>query len=226
MDKTLTRQQVRRVDELAISEYAMPGIILMENAGRNAAGYIHHRYSDSREAIILCGPGNNGGDGCVIARHLHNCGWDVSLIVMGNRSRFSNDLETNFRICERMKLPCIMMPDVQSVVSVADAREGNAVIVDALLGTGFRGEVRGPTAGLIAMMNNLSKKAMIAVDVPSGLDCDTGLPSNATIRADLTITFVASKRGFTAEGAQNWTGEVMVADIGVPVELIDRVAVE
>jgi NAD(P)H-hydrate epimerase len=99
-------------------------------------------------------------------------------------------------------------------------------VIDALLGTGFRGEVRSPTAELVQAMNDAPKRAAVAIDVPSGLDCDTGAPSNATIRADLTITFVAVKAGFTRSVAAPYVGRLEVADIGVPSELVAEIAAE
>jgi NAD(P)H-hydrate epimerase len=97
------------------------------------------------------------------------------------------------------------------------------VVVDALLGTGFRGQVRSPTAELIDALNSAPCRARVAVDVPSGLDCDTGVPSNACVRADLTITFVAAKTGFSAEPAAPYVGRVEVVDIGAPHELLEEV---
>ncbi|HNU45911.1 MAG TPA: NAD(P)H-hydrate epimerase [Phycisphaerae bacterium] len=220
----LTRAQVRRVDELAVTRYRMVGLMLMENAGRNAAEVIDRVYGPRAVAFIACGPGNNGGDGCVIARHLHNRGWDVTLLLAGEPTRLTPDAGVNFGIVEAMNLPRIVAPDGPSQRAALTHVRPDHVIVDALLGTGFTGQVRSPTAELINALNATPRRAMVAVDVPSGLDCDTGRPSNATIRADLTITFVALKPGFLASPAPSFVSRVEVADIGIPQALLAEVA--
>lgn len=224
MSIILTRDQVRRVDQLAVERYGISGIVLMENAGRNAASIIVSEYGSTGSALICCGPGNNGGDGCVIARHLHNGGWSVGLLVTGDESRMSPDMLTNYQIVRAMGLRRQVTSDgAAQAKAVANVR-GDDVLVDALLGTGFRGAVRSPTDGLIEAINAAGARAIVAVDVPSGLDCETGEPSNAVVRADLTITFVAIKAGFTTPGAEPFVGRVHVADIGAPRELIAEIA--
>jgi NAD(P)H-hydrate epimerase len=212
------------VDKAAIERYHMAGIVLMENAGRNAAAMIRDLYGKTGRALICCGPGNNGGDGCVIARHLHNAGWFVRLLITGDVPRMTPDMKANFAIVEAMGLERTIALDLDRQRSMANSIQADEVLIDALLGTGFRGTVRSPTAELIETMNSVEKRAMVAIDVPSGLDCDTGVPSNATIEADLTITFVATKTGFTKDVAAPFVGRVEVADIGVPRELISEIA--
>lgn len=219
----LTRFQVRRVDELAVSRYGMVGLQLMENAGRNAAEFIDTRYGPRGAACIACGGGNNGGDGFVIARHLHNRGWSVTCILASPDSKLSPDCATNFGIVRKMDLPMRHIIEGSQVPAATEGQTVHTVFVDALLGTGFSGEVRSPMADLIAALNAAPRRAMVAIDVPSGLDCDSGTPASVTIRADLTITFVAPKIGFQTPGAQAFTGEVVVADIGAPSELITEV---
>ncbi|MGB2985301.1 MAG: NAD(P)H-hydrate epimerase [Phycisphaerae bacterium] len=224
MNVALTRKQIRRVDQLAIERYRIAGVVLMENAGRNAAAIIRDTYgSTTGEAFICCGPGNNGGDGCVIARHLHNAGWSVRLMLAGDPSRMTHDAEANYAIVEAMGLERIVAPDWDTERATIESIRDDEVVVDALFGTGFSGEVRSPTAELIDAINAASKRAVVAIDVPSGLDCDTGVPSNATIRADLTITFVAAKTGLVAETAAPYVGRLEVADIGTPRELLAEI---
>ncbi len=223
MSFALTRKQIRRVDQLAIERYRIAGIVLMENAGRNAAEIIRQAYGEVGQALICCGPGNNGGDGCVIARHLHNAGWAVRLMVTGEESRMSPDMSVNYRIVEAMGLDPRVAPDGPDQLDFVQSVRGDDVVVDALLGTGFSGEVRSPTAELITALNAVAKRATVAVDTPSGLDCDTGEPGNATIQADLTITFVAKKTGLVAPAAARYVGRVEVADIGVPRELVAEI---
>ena len=224
MCQALTRAQVRRVDQLAIERYGISGPVLMENAGRNAAEVIRRVFGEVGRAVILCGPGNNGGDGCVIARHLHNAGWSVWLMVTADESRMTPDTLGNFRIIQAMQLNPVIAPDVESQQTFIRSIQGDEIVVDALLGTGFRGEVRSPTDELIEEVNARRTRAVVAIDVPSGLDCDSGQPSNATIRADLTATFVASKVGFANEAAASYVGRLEVVDIGAPRELVSEVA--
>lgn len=224
MSLTLTRDQVRRIDALAINRYGIAGIVLMENAGRNAAALIDARYGPRGSTLICCGPGNNGGDGCVIARHLYNVGWRVRLLVTGDASRMSAEMLANFRIAEAMGLELNVATDLGKQRGALRAATSDDVFIDAILGTGFRGELRPQTAELIRALNGATRRAMVAIDVPSGLDCDTGRPGAAAVRADLTITFVARKIGFCAAGAAGHLGDVEVVDIGAPRDLLEDVA--
>lgn len=220
MPVVLSREQIRRVDQLAVERYAIPTIILMENAGRGAAEIIDRRYGPGREAMIFCGVGNNGGDGLVIARHLHRAGWRVSCVVIGDEPRTTQDARTNLEIVRR-----ISSIDLRFGLSALDAAgtAPNIVLVDALLGTGFSGTVRSPVREAIARINEMPRRAVVSIDVPSGLDCDNGSASDPTVAANLTITFVAAKRGFDVPAARRFVGEVEVTGIGTPPELIDAV---
>ena len=226
MSLTLTRNQVRRIDQRAIERYGIAGIVLMENAGRHAAGVIRDVLGPTGTAMICCGTGNNGGDGCVIARHLHNTGWTVSLLLAGDSSRCTSDTTTNLGIIRAMEIELVDTPEAVEQLAVLRRVEPDGIIVDALLGTGFHGDVRSPTAELIQAINSVPQRSVVAIGVPSGLDCDTGAASNATVRADLTVTFVAAKVGFATSAARPFVGRVEVVDIGVPRELIDEVAAE
>jgi len=217
---SLTRAQVREVDRRAIEECCIPGVVLMENAGRNAAAVIRGRLRRGGPVAIVCGRGNNGGDGFVIARHLSNAGIEVELFLACDPARLTGDAATHHRIVERMKLACRRFDTPPAIAAAAPELNRADVIVDAVLGTGFSGTVRSPLDLAIAAVNNAVGPFVAAIDLPSGLDCDTGLPSNATARADLTITFVARKAGFETPGASDYTGEIVVADIGAPPSLV------
>lgn len=208
----LTRDQVREVDRLAIEELGIPGIVLMENAARNAAAEALTMMPAGGRATILCGGGNNGGDGYAMARLLHNAGRQVTIFAARDPASLTGDAAINAAIARQMGLIFTDTPDLHD----AD------ILIDALLGTGFGGEVRQPLAGLIEAIN-AAGRPVLAVDVPSGLDCDTGKPAAATVRADVTVTFVAEKVGFAAPTAGPYLGRVVVADIGAPASLIDRV---
>ncbi len=226
MNPVLSRDQIRRVDRLAVERYSIAGLVLMENAGRNAAQIIRNTYGQTAKAFICCGSGNNGGDGCVIARHLHNAGWSVRLMITVDASRMTHDAKANFTIIDAMNIETRVLPDWEMQRAAVESIREDEVVIDALLGTGFRGEVRSPTAELIEAVNAANKRAVVAVDVPSGLDCNTGDPSNATVRADLTITFVAAKTGFVVPAAAPYVGRLEVADIGAPRELVNEVIAE
>lgn len=218
MPAAMSREQVRDIDRRAIEEYGLPGIVLMENAGRGAAELLMSLGVSGR-AIVCAGRGNNGGDGFVIARHLENHGIDARVLVFGGRDEFHGDAATNLQVVERARTPlrCFGDPvdaqDLQAELNEADW------IVDALLGTGSRGEIREPYVTVIREINNAAAR-VLAVDLPSGLDCDSGQPLGVAVRADHTATFVARKLGFDAPGAQDYTGTVHVIDIGVPRRML------
>jgi len=227
MNQPLTRDQVRCVDRIAIEEFHVPGIVLMENAGRNAAPIIRRQYfaqtgsagGDSEaprpnRVVVFCGSGNNGGDGLVIARHLFNCSVPVVIAPTRPDGPTTRDAATNFAICRAMN---IEQADPASV-----ALQSRDVVVDALLGTGFSGSVRKPLAAVIKRINAAPLAGVVAIDVPSGLDCDTGKASGACIRADLTITFVATKVGFATESAKPRLGTIHICDIGAPRQALQR----
>lgn len=221
----LTGAQVREVDRLAIEELAIPSLVLMENAGRNAAEEIAGLAARVGAAgiVILCGPGNNGGDGFVIARHLANRGLAVRPILAGDPRKLSPDCAANRRIVENMGLRTCVHARADQIPELAESIQADDLVVDALLGTGFSGSVRTPLDLLIRAVNDAETAAVVAVDVPSGLDCDTGTVANVAVRADLTLTFVARKVGFDAEDAGPHVGQIKVLDIGAPPELVARV---
>jgi NAD(P)H-hydrate epimerase len=215
----LTRAQVREVDRLSIEEFRIPGIVLMENAARAAAAVALAMMIDFRvsSALILCGGGNNGGDGLAVARHLHNAGADVRIALTNDPARYEGDALTNWKIVQAMKLPVVnATPDA---IRAAD----DVLIVDAIFGTGLSKPPRDPFPALVDAIVD-GENPLLAIDVPSGLDCDTGEPLGpAAVVADRTITFVAEKTGFENPAARRYLGEVTVGDIGCPRELIARV---
>lgn len=215
--RSLTRAEVREVDRRAIEEFGVPGIVLMENAGRNAAMLLHERAPAARLAIV-CGKGNNAGDGFVIARHLANLGHDVRLLLACDPSEYRGDAAVNWRVVETMRLPVTVLATA-SREEWERALAGADWIVDALLGTGATGAPRAAIATAIEAVNAVAARdhsGVFAVDLPSGLDCDTGEAPGACIRANLTATFVAPKVGFGRPEAARWLGEVHVLDIGAP----------
>lgn len=212
----LSREKSRKVDERAISEFGVPGIVLMENAARGCVDVLSGLGIDGT-VCICCGPGNNGGDGFAMARRLDLLGYTVRVFLAGDPSRLAGDAAVNYRILGHSDVPIIHGPlDPSGLVSFfADADW----IVDALLGTGFQGPLRQPLVDLIGLINQMPAKRF-AVDLPSGLDCDTGIPAIPTVHADHTCTFVAEKIGFRNPAAQSYLGKIHVVDIGAPRKLL------
>lgn len=228
----LTRDQIREVDRLAIEELGIPGVVLMENAGRHAADAVLDLLAHAEQLVaadarvaIVCGGGNNGGDGYVIARHLHNAGVKhVDALATRPLDDLHGDTLIHARTAERMGL----VTTVASSDALGKWFEKGAtphVVVDALLGTGFQGQPRHDAATIIDAINTAKEAGafILAVDVPSGFDCQTGEAPGPAVMADLTVTFVAEKIGFATSGAQTWLGQVVVAEIGAPPELIQSV---
>jgi NAD(P)H-hydrate epimerase len=186
----------------------------MENAGRGAAEVLL-KLGVAGPVVVCCGKGNNGGDGFVIARHLDNRGASVRVLFFGQPQTLTGDAAINFEIVRRSGLPLTVCADSVAAPDLADADW----VVDALLGTGVMGPARPPLDRVIAAINASGTK-VLAVDLPSGLDCDTGLPLGPCVRALHTVTFVAKKKGFANPAAREWLGEVHVADIGAPRALV------
>ncbi len=218
---TLTRDQVRRVDRLAVEEYGISGLVLMENAGRGVTDVLTQR-EPVGPVVVCCGTGNNAGDGFVIARHLALRGIACRVALWANPSELRGDAAVNFRILQRTDVPVEVFAEGHDAARLESLLDGAAWIVDALLGTGAKGDPRPPLGAVIDQLN-ATELPILAVDLPSGLDCDTGKPGSPTIRAAETCTFVALKAGFTSPQAKPYTGTVHVLDIGAPRNLIARV---
>ncbi len=218
----LTCAQVRDIDVLAIEHLGIPGLVLMENAGRRVAEVAYDALPEPAAAgvLILCGPGNNAGDGFVAARHLSNAGVDVTLVLATPRDRLRGDAALNFRILERAAPRCIDATTPAGLEEACRAAAAADLILDALLGTGSSGPPRPPMDALIEAANAAPRARRIAVDIPSGLDADSGRVAACCFRADATVTFVAPKVGFSTDAARAVVGRVVVADLGVPRALL------
>ncbi|NIA17220.1 MAG: NAD(P)H-hydrate epimerase [Planctomycetes bacterium] len=214
----MSREQVRGFDSWAINTASVPGVVLMENAGRSCAELIEQSLSEKKgnTVCIFCGGGNNGGDGFVIARHLSNAGIETVTVVCSDPVRIKGDALTNYRILQKigLKTEHLNPGDDDLEQKVKSLSSGSAIIVDALFGTGLSGPLRAGYDILVTAINALCKP-VIAVDIPTGLDCDTGLPTGAAIKAQTTVTFVAAKKGFANPQAEKYTGQVYIASIGV-----------
>lgn len=217
----LTREWAREIDRRAVDEYGMSSLVLMENAGRGVCDRLF-QFGIRGPVVICCGPGNNGGDGLVVARHLDLRYATVRVVLFAEVARYQGDAAHNLAILQKTDVPIECFGGAFDAERFKQFVSQAGYVVDALLGTGFQGVVREPIASAIDAINT-SGVPVIAVDLPSGLDCDRGEPAAHTIRARHTLTFVAAKRGFAAPAAQPYVGAVHVLDIGAPRRLIEDV---
>jgi NAD(P)H-hydrate epimerase len=218
---TLTREQSRQVDRVATEEFGLSGLVLMENAGRGVADVLCG-LGITGPAVICCGKGNNAGDGFIVARHLDLRGHAVRVLLWADPEELTGDAETNFQILKKTSAPIEIFGNRHDPERLAKLLADAAWIVDALLGTGARGEPRPPLDSVIDQLN-AAPAPKLAVDLPSGLDCDTGIAARHTIRAAQTCTFVAAKPGFFTPGAGKYVGRLHVLDIGTPRQVIEIV---
>jgi hydroxyethylthiazole kinase-like uncharacterized protein yjeF len=237
----LGRREIREIDRLSRDHYGIPTLLLMENAARAVAEeaitalMLDAESDDDADAgvLIICGPGNNGGDGLAAARHLHNSGIRVGIVLAEPMSASAGDAQVNLHIARRMGVEIIeaVANDPTTAAETMSRRlEGPSVIIDALLGVGLNRAPQGPIARLIDWINSRRGPdvTVISVDLPSGLDADTGVPAGdppRCVRADTTVTFCGFKSGFVELVAQEYLGEVVVADVGAPRELIERLGI-
>lgn len=217
-EHVLSRAEARAVDRRAMEEFGLPGIVLMENAGRGAAELLLQRNATG-PVMICAGKGNNGGDGFVIARHLENRGLEVRVLLFADPNLLQGDAAINYRVLTAAGTPITVIQALPEQSRLDDEFRNADWIVDALLGTGMRGEVREPYATVIDRIN-VAVARVLAVDLPSGMDCDNGQPLGCSIRADITATFVARKLGFDRPEAAPLLGDVHVIDIGVPRRML------
>ncbi len=214
----LSREAVREVDRRAIEEFGIPGLVLMENAGRGCADLLCS-LGIAGPVIICCGKGNNAGDGLVIARHLELRGYCPRLLFWSDPRELTGDAGQNYQIARHAGLDLHAFSSPFDPSELSKYLENADWIVDALLGTGAQGEPRAPMGDVIQQLNACPARKL-AIDIPSGIDCDSGAISQSTFRADHTGTFVAAKPGLLAPAAQPWVGQLHVLDIGVPRRLL------
>jgi NAD(P)H-hydrate epimerase len=216
----LSREDVRELDRRAQVEFGVPGIVLMENAGRGAAEVLIS-LGIRGPVLVCCGKGNNGGDGFVIARHLDIHQVSVRVLLLARPEELSGDAAVNHRIVSQAMIPLSVLAGAELDEALLRKELAAAEwVVDALFGTGLTGPVRPPLDRVIAAINARPAR-VLAVDIPSGLDCDTGEPLGATVRAHHTVTFVAEKKGFASAAARPFLGQVHVAGIGAPRLLVE-----
>ena len=228
-----TREGARAVDRDCAEECGLPGVALMENAAAGLAQVCHAMLRRARAqggatVLILAGPGNNGGDGFAAARRLRNAGWRPVVALLGEPRDPDSDAAVNLRVLRALRDPS---PDIRPVSDAADLdalgalRGAPALIVDAILGTGLDRPLEGLPLDAVRWINSWRATRgcpVLAADIPTGLDCDSGLTLGDGVRADATATFAGLKAGFLPAHAREFLGEVSIVDIGAPAEILRR----
>lgn len=214
----LTSQDMDVIDENA-KGLGIPGLVLMENAGAEVARITKESQEvEGKKVVIIAGTGNNGGDGCVTARHLLNLGASVYIILLGQPDDIrTHEAKTNWNILSNLDvgIKLAIAKDTSDLELVKNEIKSSDILIDAILGTGIRGSMREPIATAIQLMNECGKP-VIAIDTPTGLDSSTGDVKGIAVKAELTVTFHRMKRGLIDR--KEYTGEVYVCDIGIPIE--------
>ncbi len=221
--KLCTAEEMRRLDRKTIEECGLPGVVLMENAGRGAAVLTREHFGElaGRKVAVLCGRGNNGGDGFVMARIFHGWGALVRVFLLGQREQVRGDARINLEVALKMGLELVEIDQDERLDRLDLA--GVELVVDAILGTGLNSEVRGLYRSVIENLNR-SNLPVVAVDIPSGLDSDSGRILGAAVRADLTVTFGLPKIGLMLPPGEGLVGRLKVVDIGIPPHVLAEAA--
>ncbi|MDA0657994.1 MAG: NAD(P)H-hydrate epimerase [Planctomycetota bacterium] len=216
----LTRKQSRAIDDISIREFHMSSLVLMENAGRGVADSLLKR--GVTQVAIACGRGNNGGDGFVIARHLSLRGVPVRVLWFPPSDQLSPDSAENYRILQRCNVEFYSADDCDDETLSCQWLANADWTVDSLLGTGTTGNLRLPIRRALRLMRDHPSRKL-AVDIPSGLDCDTGFAEPAVCPADVTCSLVALKRGMLVDQGPAICGEIEVVGIGIPPFVLQQV---
>lgn len=217
--KIATGEMMSSIDKYTIENLKIPSIVLMENAALKVLKNIElDKYN---RFVVVCGKGNNGGDGLALARHLHILGKKVEVFVVGLGSSFSGDCRINYDILKNMGLTINKVSNMEDVSELRDSLSRSDVTIDAIFGTGINKKIEDIYDQTISIINENSSY-IIAIDIPSGLDTNSGRIWGNCVKADKTITFQLYKRGFLNYGADKYTGRVIVEHIGIPEAVIDK----
>jgi NAD(P)H-hydrate epimerase len=211
----LTADEMRRADQHTIEHVGLPGAVLMENAGAAVARLVVERFPEARDVVVVCGRGMNGGDGFVVTRRL---GPRAEALLLGRRDEVAGDARTHLLACERSGGRVAELSDTEAWRAALGRVEQADLVVDAVLGTGLRSAPSGLAALAIAAIRARcdAGRAVVAVDLPSGISADTGMLEWPVARASFTVTFAAPKRGHVLPPACDQVGELVIADIGIP----------
>ena len=220
--RVLNSAQMREADRRTVADIGIPALVLMENAGRQAVAAMEAMYSDlsDRQVAILCGRGNNGGDGFVIARTLVQRGIDVSVFLLGRVADVRGDARTNLEILGRLGITVVEVADSQAWELHFSELSDCTLIVDAIFGTGLNAPISGLIESVIADVN-ASGIPVVAIDLPSGLSADSPEPIGPAVDAVLTVTLAAPKISLVLPPGETLAGDIVIADIGIPGDVLD-----
>lgn len=212
--KLIDSAEMKRLEKSVFNDYLLPSIVLMENAARSFFDALKNEYGDlsSKKIAVFCGKGNNGGDGFAISRYLQNAGGDITVFLLCDKNKLAGDALSNYNIIRKMNIP------VKTELSVLDNYD---IIVDAIFGIGFHGEVGGIERSAIGLINE-SKAYVASVDIPSGAISENGKIGGMCVRADLVVTFGFGKIGLYLYPAKSYVKKVVVADISIPKDVVDN----
>ncbi len=212
-----TADQMRNLDSTAINEYGIPGIVLMENAGKSTIDCMMRRFGSlaGKKVAFFVGPGNNGGDGLVMARHIHQAGGLPKVFLLVKPEAMQGDAATNLAIVQKLPVDIVTILDEKALEKAKPEIEDTLVLVDAIFGTGLKRDVAGFFGSVVELMNRLPQPT-VAVDIPSGLNADNGSFLGQCVQADLTVTYGLGKPGQFIHPGAHAVGELEVIDIGIP----------
>ncbi len=218
--RLVTAEEMRQADAAATNDYGIPSVILMENAGLAVVKEVVNLLGtlDGKKAVIFCGGGNNGGDGLVVARHLHNAGCEVRLYFLADPDIFRGDALLNLQILKNMGVNGYWITEGSRLNIARMALWSSDIVIDAIFGTGLRDEVSSTILSVINIINE-SHTPVIACDIPSGLSSVTGMPLGAAVEATSTVTFGFCKLGLIMPEAKPYVGKLIVADISLPTQV-------
>jgi len=223
--RILTAEAMREVDRAAIEDLGIPSLVLMENAAIGVVEAMGQAFGDADSAAVFCGPGNNGGDGLAVARHLAVRGWEVRVFLVTGGRGLTGDAAVQLGICRKAELPILEVSSGDGLAAAMEAAAECDVVVDALFGTGLTRPLEGLFALVVDAVNSLPAPR-VAVDLPSGLSASQARPIGPYVQADLTVTFAAPKVAHIFPPAADAVGEMVVTDLGIPPRLVEEIEEE
>ena len=219
-----SRAGLMEVDRRAVEDFGIEVPVLMENAGRQVAEVARSYMIEGSAVLIIAGAGNNGGDGLVAARHLANRVHQVQILLICDESKFAGAAQKQLQIVRKMELPVVILPrQNDALIRWLENSDVGDAVVDAMFGTGLNRPLDAPVKDLIMQLNNANHR-VISVDIPSGLDCDTGQALGIAVQAAHTVSFCGMKIGFESADAIRYLGQISIGDIGAPVALLQACA--
>ncbi len=223
--KIVNVKEMRKIDRITIKELGIPGMVLMENAGQSVVSAMEDFFEmdNVSRLTVVCGKGNNGGDGFVVSRYLLNQGKYVDLFLVGNVNGIKGNAKKNLDILKGIGLKPKTITSVKDIEKLNRSIRDSEVIVDAIFGTGFKGKISGIGSKVVTELNE-SGLSIVSVDTPSGIDSNSGQVSGVAVKADMTVTMGLPKIGQFLYPAKNYVGELYVADIGFPEQIIEQVS--